>query len=112
MLALPAAEIGRRADAVAREAERGAPGLVWRLEPGVSRPGGGSSPVGEIPTVLLSIDHPTGDAGPLEARLRGGQPPVVARVNGGKLLIDLRTVLPEQDATLARCLASALAKPL
>ena len=107
MLALSADEIGRRAEAVARAAETLTRGLVWRLMPGVSRPGGGSSPAGEIPTTLLSVDDPTGDAGPLEARLRRGDPPVVARVNEGKLLLDLRTVLPDQDATLARCLAAA-----
>jgi L-seryl-tRNA(Ser) seleniumtransferase len=107
MLALGAEEIGRRAEAVAREAGAFAPSLVWRLEAGVSRPGGGSSPSGEIPTMLLAIEDPSGDAGRFEARLRGCDPPVVARVNDGKLLLDLRTVLPEQDATLARCLARA-----
>jgi L-seryl-tRNA(Ser) seleniumtransferase len=107
MLALGAEEIGRRAEAVAREAATLAPSLVWRLEAGVSRPGGGSSPAGEIPTMLLAIEDPSGDAGRLEARLRGCDPPVVARVNEGKLLLDLRTVLPGQDAQLSRCLAQA-----
>jgi L-seryl-tRNA(Ser) seleniumtransferase len=107
MLALDATEIGRRAEAVAHEAAALAPSLVWRLEAGVSRPGGGSSPAGEIPTMLLAIEDPSGDAGRFEARLRRCDPPVVARVNEGKLLFDLRTVLPEQDAQLSRCLAQA-----
>jgi len=109
MLSLSSAEIGRRAEAVAREACRLAPRLAWRLEVGVSRPGGGSSPTGEIATTLLAIEDPSGDAGRLEVRLRRGDPPVVARVNDGKLLLDLRTVLPEQDALLSNCLASAVA---
>ena len=109
MLSLSSAEIGRRAETVAREACRLAPRLAWRLEVGVSRPGGGSSPTGEIATTLLAIEDPSGDAGRLEVRLRRGDPPVVARVNDGKLLLDLRTVLPEQDAQLSRCLASAVA---
>jgi len=108
MLAIPAAEVGRRAEAVAVEASRLAPRFAWTLEAGVSRPGGGSSPTGEIATTLLAIEVPSGDAGRLEVRLRRGDPPVVARVNDGKLLLDLRTVLPEQDALLSRCLASAL----
>jgi L-seryl-tRNA(Ser) seleniumtransferase len=107
MLALDAAGIGRRAEAVGREAESLAPGLVWRLVPGVSRPGGGSSPMGEIPTVLLALEDPSGDAGKIEVRLRRGDPPVVARVSEGRLLFDLRTVLPEQDASLARRIAEA-----
>ena len=107
MLKMPLAEVGRRAEAVAVEASRLAPGLAWKLEVGVSRPGGGSSPTGEIATTLLLIEVPSGDAGRLEVRLRRGDPPVVARVNDGKLLLDLRTVLPEQDAQLSRCLAAA-----
>ena len=110
MLSLTSDEIARRADAVARAAADLTPGLVWRLAPGVSRPGGGSSPVGEIPTTLLVVENPSGDAGPFEAKLRGGDPPVVARVHDGKLVLDLRTVLPEQDATLARALAAAVAR--
>jgi L-seryl-tRNA(Ser) seleniumtransferase len=104
MIAIKAEEIARRADAVARTAEL----TNWSLEPGVSRPGGGSSPVGEIPTTLLAIADPRGDAGKLEARLRAGDPPVVARVHDGRLLLDLRTVLPEQDEALARAIEAAV----
>jgi L-seryl-tRNA(Ser) seleniumtransferase len=107
MLSLTSQEVGRRAGAVAAQAARTAPALSWTLEPGISRPGGGSSPAGEIPTTLLAIADPSGDAGRLDARLRRGDPPVVGRVSEGKLLLDLRTVLPEQDETLARCLAAA-----
>jgi L-seryl-tRNA(Ser) seleniumtransferase len=110
MLCLTSGEIARRAEAVARAAAELTPSLVWRLTPGVSRPGGGSSPVGELPTTLLVVENPSGDAGPFEAKLRGGDPPVVARVHDGKLVLDLRTVLPEQDATLARGLAAAVAR--
>ena len=104
MLAIPAEVIARRAEAIAKAI----PNLRWSLEPGVSRPGGGSSPVGEIATTLLVIEDASGDAGKIEARLRTGDPPVVARVADGKLLIDLRTVLPEQDTVLAESLATAI----
>jgi L-seryl-tRNA(Ser) seleniumtransferase len=109
MLSLAPGEIGRRAESVADEVRGIAPQIVLRLEAGVSRPGGGSSPTGEIATMLLVIEDPSGDAGRLEERLRRGDPPVVARVNEGKLVLDLRTVLPEQDGQLSRCLAAVLA---
>jgi len=108
MLALDAATIGARAEVIARQVESITPGLTWSLVEGVSRPGGGSSPVGEIPTMLLAIADPTGDAGKLEARLRRGEPPVIARLHEGRLLLDLRTVLPEQDAVLGARLIEAL----
>jgi L-seryl-tRNA(Ser) seleniumtransferase len=38
--------------------------------------------------------------------LRANDPPIVARVEEGRVLIDLRTVFPQQDATLATALAS------
>ena len=46
---------------------------------------------------------------PLERALRAGDPPIVGRVHDGRLLLDLRTVLPEQDAVVAERLAAALA---
>jgi L-seryl-tRNA(Ser) seleniumtransferase len=107
MLTIPAEEIARRAETVARDAQALAPELRWSLQQGTSRPGGGSSPVGEIPTTLLAVEDPSGDAGKIEGRLRRGDPPVVARVGDGRLLLDLRTVLPDQDASLAKALASA-----
>ena len=48
-------------------------------------------------------------SGALERALRLGDPPVLGRVQGGKLLLDLRTVLPEQEETLVLRLAEALA---
>jgi L-seryl-tRNA(Ser) seleniumtransferase len=107
MLALAAEEIGARALSVAHDAARRAPDLRWRIEDGVSRPGGGSSPVGAIPTKLLVIEPARGGIAAVERRLRQASPPVVARIHDGALLLDLRTVLPEQDAALATALATA-----
>ena len=74
---------------------------------GLSTIGGGSLPGETIPTKLVAIAHHKPER--LAARLRTGDPPVVARVEGGRLLLDLRTVLPEQDALLTAALKQALA---
>jgi L-seryl-tRNA(Ser) seleniumtransferase len=42
------------------------------------------------------------------ARLRAGDPPVIARIEDDRLVLDLRTVLPEQEATLWRMVAKAV----
>jgi L-seryl-tRNA(Ser) seleniumtransferase len=109
MIGAGAEEIGRRAEQLRREVARHA-GAGTRLSvvDGVSRTGGGSSPLGERPTRLLAVDDETGDAGRLERALRTGDPPVLARLNEGKLLLDLRTVLPSQEEALARRLSEAL----
>ena len=60
--------------------------------------------------MLLAVKGRDGDAATLERRLRSGDPPVVGRVHGGKLLLDLRTVLPAQEERLAERLAEAMAE--
>ncbi|HEX4823492.1 MAG TPA: L-seryl-tRNA(Sec) selenium transferase [Candidatus Polarisedimenticolaceae bacterium] len=101
MMALDAGAIRSRAEAIGQRLT-----ASWSLVPGVSRPGGGSSPVGEIPTVLLAIEHAS--PAKLEAALRRGDPPVIARVADDRVLLDLRTVLPEQDGVLLARLLNAL----
>jgi L-seryl-tRNA(Ser) seleniumtransferase len=109
MLALSASEIGRRAGRVRRDvAGRSGMGSRLRVVDGVSKTGGGSSPMGERPTKLLAVSDPGGDAGRLERSLRLGDPPVIGRLHEGRLLLDLRTVLPSQDPVLTDRLAEAL----
>ena len=80
--------------------------LAVSVDDGLSTIGGGSLPGETIPTKLVAIAHPKPER--LAARLRTGAPPVVARVEAGRLLLDLRTVLPEQDALLTAALKQAL----
>jgi len=109
MLAAAPEEIGRRAARVRREvARRSGQGRRLAIVDGVSRTGGGSSPTGERPTRLLAVDPPEGDAAALERRLRAGDPPVIGRIQDGRLLLDLRTVLPAQQDRLTERLVEAL----
>jgi L-seryl-tRNA(Ser) seleniumtransferase len=109
MLALDAPAIAERAQAVLEEVARRS-GATERLKlvDGVSRTGGGSSPTGERPTTLLAVSSDGGDSAAIERRLRAGKPPIIGRMSEGRLLLDLRTVLPEQDELLTTCLAEAL----
>ena len=62
--------------------------------------GGGTLPGVTLPTFALAL--PPGDPDGTAARLRAADPPVVARIDGGRVLLDPRTVLPgEDDAVLA-----------
>ena len=61
-------------------------------------PGGGTLPGVEIPSVGVALD------GDHRAALRDADPPVVARVEDGRTLLDLRTVDPADDAHLGRAL--------
>ncbi len=110
MLALEPAAIEKRARRVIQSAVRRT-GLKGRLEivDGVSRTGGGSSPIGERPTRLIAVSGKSGDAGSIEERLRCGGLPVIGRIAEGRLLLDLRTVAEDADLEVARRLSDALA---
>jgi L-seryl-tRNA(Ser) seleniumtransferase len=74
----------------------------WRADllPGVSAVGGGSAPGVELPTCLIAIEKRGLTPNALEERLRRLTPPVIARIEHDRLVLDLRTVLIEQDALL------------
>jgi L-seryl-tRNA(Ser) seleniumtransferase len=76
---------------------------------GRSTIGGGSLPEETQPTWLLAIDSPQPNR--LADRLRLAAAPVIARVEANRLVLDPRTVLPEQDETLLAAIAAALRGP-
>lgn len=64
---------------------------------GESLIGGGSTPEQTLPTSLIALP---GDPVETEKRLRQAQPPVIARIADNRLLLDLRTVAPEEEPEL------------
>jgi L-seryl-tRNA(Ser) seleniumtransferase len=79
--------------------------ILWE---GSSRVGGGSLPTAELPTVLLSLQVPHLESSELARRLRCGDPPVMVRLQQERLLLDLRTVNPEQDGLLLKAILAAV----
>jgi L-seryl-tRNA(Ser) seleniumtransferase len=96
MLATTPQQIRVRAETVAA-AIRTAPG--WRADviAGQSAVGGGSAPGVALPTWLIAVEKTGLSADALESALRGVTPPIVARIDRDRVVLDLRTVLPEQD---------------
>ncbi len=74
---------------------------------GCSTVGGGSLPTEEMPTSLLALDPPKPEA--FTAALRSAHPPVIARIEDDRVLLDPRTVFPEQEGALLRNLDDAWA---
>ncbi len=71
---------------------------------GESMIGGGAAPSSVLPTRLISVDHKNLSADQFAARLRSSDPPIIARVAEGRVLLDLRTVFPDEDAKIADAL--------
>jgi len=76
------------------------------LVEGESLVGGGTTPTAALPTALLALTHEAYSADALQARLRSTEPPVIVRVDEGRVLIDLRTVFQSQIAELTGILKS------
>ena len=77
-------------------------GVSAELLPGESLVGGGSTPGQSLPTWLIAVSGAGVSA--LDGRLRSAEPPVVARVEKDRLLLDLRTVQPEEEEELLAAL--------
>jgi L-seryl-tRNA(Ser) seleniumtransferase len=88
----PKEVITRRARAFVRRARQHADGLELKLIDGFSVIGGGSAPETQLPTTLISLMHKGLTATELETRLRQHTPPVIARIEEDRLVLDLRTV--------------------
>ena len=99
------AMIRMSADEIHERAERLVASLPWlgaRIEAGESVIGGGSTPAQSIPTWLIVIEAQ--NAVEAERRLRSNDPPVIARIEDDRILLDLRTVFPEEEEELGRAL--------
>jgi len=57
-----------------------------------------------LPTRLLAVIGDGLTADEISARLRASDPPIIARVEEGRVLLDLRTVFPEQDGAVIAAL--------
>jgi L-seryl-tRNA(Ser) seleniumtransferase len=101
VMRLSAEEIGERADKLAQQLSQ-IDGLRTELIAGESVIGGGAAPGATLPTKLLAVTREGLSANELAAQLRANDPPIVARVEEDKVLLDLRTVFPEQDRALAQ----------
>jgi L-seryl-tRNA(Ser) seleniumtransferase len=79
-------------------------GVVLELVAGESAIGGGAGPTSNLPTTLIAITQPSRSAQEIERQLRTGSPPVIARISEGKVLLDLRTVFPDQLGAVSEAL--------
>ena len=79
---------------------------VGEVIAGCSTVGGGSLPTEEMPTYLLALNPTKPDA--FLGALRDAHPPIIARIENDQVLLDPRTVFPEQEAALLRNLSEAL----
>ncbi len=108
MLGLTASAIGRRAETLAAALRSALPDLGVSVEDEASEVGGGALPLQTLPTRVLALRPARGTAAVLEGRLRRARPPVLVRIKGDRVLLDLRTVTESEEAALLRALLGAV----
>jgi len=97
------AAVTERAQAFVRHAQ-GLNHLTLELIDGHSVIGGGSAPETQLPTTLIGLTSSQLSPDELEEKLRLNQPPIIARIQDGRLVIDLRTVSPKSEAEILSAL--------
>jgi L-seryl-tRNA(Ser) seleniumtransferase len=102
MMRLTKDDIGKRAESLAAHVH--SPKLQIEITDGESVIGGGAAPSSVLPTRLLSASCDGLSADELAARLRASNPPIIARVEQGRVLLDLRTVFDDQDSLVLAAL--------
>ncbi len=104
LLRLSAEEIRGRARDLADRLPQGS--LHLELVDGYSLTGGGSAPEERIPTTLVAVTSTRRSPNEIEETLRRFRVPILTRIEEDRVLIDLRSVFPEQDALVLEALQS------
>jgi L-seryl-tRNA(Ser) seleniumtransferase len=102
MLSAPVDELRERAETLAASIrdQLGSSGVKADVVSSEAVAGGGSLPGSRLTSEAVAVVHPETGADEIAARLRTGDPPVVARIENDTVLLDVRTVQPEQDEVL------------
>jgi len=103
MLTEDGAETRQRAEALCQRV-----GAEAELRSGDSEVGGGSFPGARLPTWLAALRPARPAPDVLAARLRAGHPPLITRIADDRVVLDARTILPDQVETAARVVRAAL----
>ncbi len=106
MLAAPLDALHRRAQGIRRRVNRAGARISLRIVEGESALGGGSLPATPIKTWCIAITVPGHSAEALAAHLRRHEPPVIARIAGDAVVLDMRTLLPGEDRVCADALVA------
>ncbi len=103
MLTEDVTQIRRRAEALHKDV-----GGVADLIEGESEVGGGSFPGAKLPTWLVRLAPRNLTPDTLSARLRAGEPPIITRIADDRVVLDPRTIFPDEVETVARAVRAAL----
>ena len=106
MMRLSEDVLAQRANQIADRLRANCPNLLVEVVESRSVLGGGAAPGSTLPTRVVAVKSASHNADELCARLRQWETPIIARVEEGRVLLDLRTVEPEQEEAIVAALES------
>lgn len=110
MLSVAEAVLKRRAQAMVHAIKkRGLPLEVFAMKDS-SKTGGGSYPVQGLSTWVVSLTPLTMTPQDLESSLRGCTPPIITRISKERVMLDMRTLFPEEAGIIVRSLDALLSR--
>ena len=106
MLSLSREDVRSRAERVVEQISNQDTRLKISLLESDSALGGGAGPTANLPTAAISLIHDALSAADIERRLRASQPPIVGRIFENQVILDLRTVFPDEETALITAVKS------
>jgi L-seryl-tRNA(Ser) seleniumtransferase len=104
MIHLSLDSLEQRAKSILQEAFSVGSKFEFKIIDGTSMIGGGSTPNHGLPTRLISIQCPSVSTSLIESHFRASSPPILTRIENDSVLLDLRTVFPDEDPIVAEAL--------
>jgi len=96
---------------LAGRARRLAQATGGRVIEATARVGGGALPLLELAGPVVALDPGPAGCDGFAARLRGGDPPVISRIQAGQLLLDVRTLTDQEADVVGEAVIAARATP-
>jgi L-seryl-tRNA(Ser) seleniumtransferase len=106
MMRLSADNVRARAEALVAAIGEQHSALSFEIRQGESVVGGGAAPGATLPTFLIAMQHGAMSTDELAAKLRRNDPPIIARVEEDRVVLDLRTVFADEDEAIRQALAT------
>lgn len=110
MLTASQAALKKRAQRIVKSIKKAAPFLDAAVKADTSQVGGGTYPLHDLPTWVVSIEPSPLTVNEFEYLLRTSNPPVISRISKDRILLDMRTILPDEGTMVARCVCRIVEK--
>jgi L-seryl-tRNA(Ser) seleniumtransferase len=110
MLRVSDSLLKKRAQKIVRAIKKQLPFLDVSVMQDASQVGGGAYPLHDLPTWMVSINPLPLGVNEFESCLRTGTPAVITRISRDRVLLDMRTIFPDEVSLIPKCIFKVIHK--